>query len=285
LPNTAPEQGNIYFYKKINNVWIDKTSEFLTQTAGCIAPRKVLVADFNGDGVPDVFASCHGSEFGPFSTWTGEHPRVLLSQPNGTYKNVKLDLNCYCHGASAGDVNSDGTIDIVTSDGLAPNVGKSTMTVLSNDGQGNFTTKHFNVAQDADVAVVNGVSYYYSYFNVELIDFNNDGKLDLYLSGSEMYQNSFILLGDQTGSFNSILKKFDRTSNDVHVTDTVFVGGVMYVHLYVNGTKTVQVRKYAKDFSSYEVIYSYDGDDFVYFMPYGNSLVSYDSAYKILIKQ
>ncbi|WP_422993139.1 FG-GAP repeat domain-containing protein [Undibacterium sp. SXout11W] len=283
--NNGPEQGNVYFYTKVNGVWVDKTKDLLADTAGCISPRKVLVADFNGDGVPDVFASCHGSEFGPSAAWTGEHPRVLLSQTNGTYKNVKLDLNCYCHGASAGDVNGDGTIDVVTSDGLAASAGKSTMMLLSNDGQGNFTTKHLNVAKDADVAVVDSVSYYYSYFNVELIDFNNDGKLDLYLSGSEMYENSYILLGDQIGSFNSILKKFDRTSNDVHVTDTVFVGGVMYVHLYVNGTKTVQVRKYAKDFSSYEVIYSYDGDDFVYLMPYGNSLVSYDSAYKISIKQ
>ena len=283
--NNGPEQGNVYFYTKVNGVWVDKTNDLLSDKAGCISPRKVLVADFNGDGIPDVFVSCHGSEFGPSSSWTGEHPRVLLSQANGTYKNVKLELNCYCHGASAGDVNNDGTIDVVTSDGLASNGGKSTLMVLSNDGEGNFTTKHLDVAKEADVVVVNGATYYYSYFNIELIDFNNDGKLDLYLSGSELYENSYILLGDQSGSFGAVLKKFDRSTNDAHVTDTVFVNGTMYVHLYINGTKTVQVRKYAKDFSSYEVIYNNDGDDFVFFMPYGDNLVAYDSTYKFTIKQ
>jgi hypothetical protein len=43
----------------INGAWVDQTSRLLTDTTGCLHPRKAIVADFNGDDVPDVFIACH----------------------------------------------------------------------------------------------------------------------------------------------------------------------------------------------------------------------------------
>jgi hypothetical protein len=61
----------------------------------------------NRDGRPDVYFACHGVDASPFP---GEQPRVLLSQPDGTYKNVTIPITCYCHGASAADINGDGQL-------------------------------------------------------------------------------------------------------------------------------------------------------------------------------
>jgi hypothetical protein len=283
--NIGPEQGFIYFYKKVNGVWVDKTKDLLSDTAGCVTPRKLLVADFNGDGIPDIYAACHGSEFGPTATWPGEHQRIILSQIDGTYKNIRLDLNCYCHTATAADLNNDGTIDILTSDILSANAGKQANMVLFNDGQGNFTIKTPSINTAANLEVVNNTNYFMSYFDMELVDINGDGKLDLFLSGSEMYHNSYILAGDGNGNFDTVLKKFDKTANDIHVTDIVFINGTLYEHLYVNNTKRVQVRKYSKDMSTYELVFDEDTSDFVWIMPYGSTIVPYDSTYGVTIKQ
>lgn len=283
---TVPEQGKIYFFKKVNGQWVDKTKDLLADNAGCISPRKLIVSDFNGDGIPDVYSVCHGSEQGALATWTGENQRVLLSQPDGTYKNTKLDIVCYCHGGASADIDNNGTIDIVTSDGLLGRDGKYAYMRLIGDGSGGFTVDRTPfMAHEAEYNTAAGVNYYYSAFDIELIDINGDGQLDMFVSGSENYMNTYILAGNGSGRFDNIIKQFPKATNEAHVTDMVFVDGVLYEHLYVNNTPLVQVRKYAKDFSSYEVVYSKDGDDFVWFMPYMNTLVSYDSAYGVTINK
>jgi len=268
----------------VNGEWVDKTTDLLKDNAGCISPRKLIVADFNGDGIPDVFSACHGLEQGDFNTWTGENQRVLLSQTDGTYKNVKLDLVCYCHGAAAADIDSNGTIDIVTSDGLLGRDRKYAYMRLLGDGKGGFTVDHIPfMAPMAEGQTVDSINYYFSAFHIELLDMNKDGKLDLFVAGGETSMHTYILSGDSKGRFDTIIKQFPKTSNDVHVTDMVFIDGVMYEHLYVNNSPIVQVRKFAKDFSTYELVYSKEGQDFVWLMPFNNSLVAYDSIYGISI--
>ena len=78
----------------------------MVQINGCIHPRKAIVADFNGDGRPDIFVACHGYDATPFP---GEANKVVLSQPNGTYvtSNASADVGFH-HGAAAADLNGDG---------------------------------------------------------------------------------------------------------------------------------------------------------------------------------
>jgi hypothetical protein len=113
IPADIDKTGQVYFYKMINGLWVDRTSEILTDTTGCVWPRKAVSADFNGDGKPDIFLACHGFDAPPFA---GEKQVIFLSQTDGTYKRTVLDFNCYCHGATAADFKGNGFADIVITD-------------------------------------------------------------------------------------------------------------------------------------------------------------------------
>src|SRR5471030_2610858 len=137
-PNYGRGVGSAYFYKKdTNGNWVDHTADILKDQTGCITPRKVIVADFNGDGKPDVFVACHGTDLYPLPAGYsfGEVPRILMSQPDGSYKNVPAPVNCYCHGASAAVLNTQGYADIVVAD---PNVHHQPF-MLINNRDGTFT--------------------------------------------------------------------------------------------------------------------------------------------------
>ena len=101
----------VNFYK-INNtgVWADQTTSLLIENSGCLHPRKVIVADFNADKKPDVFIVRHGFDAPPFAV---ERQVLLLSQKDGRYSNIKLTRICFCHGASADDMDADGYANIL----------------------------------------------------------------------------------------------------------------------------------------------------------------------------
>src|SRR4051794_18379186 len=64
--STYGVHGHIHFYKSSMGAWVDQTSVLLSDTTGCIHPRKAVVADFNRDGKPDVYFACHGVDAAPF---------------------------------------------------------------------------------------------------------------------------------------------------------------------------------------------------------------------------
>lgn len=282
----------MHFYKYVDGEPIDVTSSLLKDTTGCVAPRRVLVADFNNDGKPDVFASCHGSEFGPYASWPGEAPRILLSQPDGTYINTPTPINCYCHGASAGDVDGDGNVDIVVSDANRSRDGKSSYILLRGDGKGKFTEVTGFVAPAADYVMFDK-AYYNFAFTVELIDIDGDDKLDLFLGGGDLGTN-YIILGDGQGKFMSVHSKFALGTQDYHLTDALFANGYLYIYANLNSDQYKnQIRKYDLATGNYTVIY--DGAvvhpiwdafkyDFIFLMIYKGTLVPYDSRFNEAVK-
>lgn len=169
-PETKTAVGHVAFWSKnTTGGWTDITSKLLANTGGCLHARKAVVADYNGDGKPDVFFACTGFDANPF---TGEKQMVLISQADGTYKNEVLPVTCYCHGASAAELNSAGYADIVVTD-IATNTGSF---MLMNNKDGTFTKDN-----SALPAVVRGKAI----FTAELLDYNHDGKVDLFLAGIE----------------------------------------------------------------------------------------------------
>jgi hypothetical protein len=163
--------GRLKFWKKDEKGnWVDHTKDLLADDTGCILARKVVVADFNGDGKPDVFLSCHGFDAEPFP---GERQRLVLSQANGTYKNTLLDVNCFCHGAAAADFDDNGFADIVVADFLG---GKGAY-FLKNNKDGTFTVDNTRLPQS--------IKNKGAIFSTEIVDVNNDGKLDVFLAGNE----------------------------------------------------------------------------------------------------
>lgn len=163
----------------------------LANSDGCLHPRKAIVADFNGDGRPDVFVACHGYDAPPFP---GERSKVVFSQPDGTYKISDAASNVgFWHGASAADLNGDGKIDIaLLSDGL------DKVVILSNDGTGQFTRESVSRAPRA-LRNMGG------YFSIELVDVNEDGKLDLIVGGHE-FENAptWIFLNPGNNDFSEV---------------------------------------------------------------------------------
>lgn len=166
-----------------------------------------MVADFNGDTVPDVFVACHGHVAAPFP---GETNRIVLSQPDGTYviKDVPAHSG-YNSGATTGDLNGDGKVDVVVIDKLFA----QRAYVLLGDGAGGFTQE---TAARLPSAVTTGGG---SYLNVELVDVDRDGNRDLLVGGSE-WENAPTSLFLNRG-------KFDFTSAQPIVLPAVAGQGVV----------------------------------------------------------
>jgi len=171
-PNTAaPDAPSRMFVLRKNDLgqWIDATSSVLPDATGCISPRKGIVADFNGDGRPDVFYACHGVDAPPFP---GEAQRLFLSQANGSYANVPVPFVGYTHGGSAADLNADGRPDLVlTWTNALPT---AIPYVLINNGNGTFTRDFSRLPSNLDGKAI---------YSLELIDLQGNGRPDLLVSG------------------------------------------------------------------------------------------------------
>ncbi len=132
---------------------------------GAIHPRKIAIADLNGDAVPDIVLADHGYDADPFP---GAEPIIFLSSSLGYTRVDGLDaITGFHHSAAIGDIDYDGDQDIFfTDDGGF---------FLINDGTGGFV-KNSSLAPKG----LNG-----PYFTSELLDVDGDGYLDLIVAGHE----------------------------------------------------------------------------------------------------
>ncbi|WP_281915941.1 FG-GAP repeat domain-containing protein [Caldimonas thermodepolymerans] len=184
----------------------------LSSSAGCIHPRKALVADFNGDEHPDVFVACHGYDAAPFP---GERNKVLLSQANGTYKlqDASSDVGFH-HSASAADLDGDGDIDVLVVNHFDP----KTAYVLLNDGNGKFSRESTPRLPSS----IGGKPY----FSVELVDLDEDGDLDVLLGGHEWEgADTIVLLNPGNYDFRNVTPvKIPKVANEGVVLDFAVTG-------------------------------------------------------------
>lgn len=173
--------GRIYFYRLIDGAWRDSTASILADTTGCIGTGRLVVADFNGDRRPDLFASCSGHDAAVNGKLPGEHPRILMSRADGGYDNVEFPLICFCSGTAA-DFTGDGYADIVLND--ARDEG---MLYYANNRDGTFTasrdrlpasTLWFGPPPPAG-------PFTHPIGTVELIDAYGTGRYDLFTGGAD----------------------------------------------------------------------------------------------------
>ncbi len=155
--------------------------------------RQIVIADFNGDGRPDVFVADHGDDHDPFP---GYQNTLILSAPGGKLVDATANLPQvydFTHSAAAADVNGDGTTDLYIGNiGGANNVPPR---ILLNDGTGHFTVAN-GLLPPAQTDLNQNV-----YTGSTSADVNGDGKPDLVLSANNTTQQSVVLLNDGSGHF------------------------------------------------------------------------------------
>jgi hypothetical protein len=143
--------------------------------------NNAAVADFNGDGKPDLAISMPDA---------GE-VQVLLGNGDGTFNPMPAISAPAIFVVATGDFNGDGNADLVL-----VNTGSETLTILLGNGDGTFTTGATVPAGGEPVAVAVG-------------DFNGDGKLDLAMPvvppglGGQVGTVT-VLLGNGDGTFTQV---------------------------------------------------------------------------------
>jgi hypothetical protein len=150
--------------------------------AGGGQPDRIAVADFNGDGRPDLLTA--SSITGTVALWVGHGS---TNSPSGFAAPVTVSWTRTPVSVAAGDFNRDGLLDLVA---VAQ---EKFVSVWLNNGNGTSYTK------GADVALVDVPSM------VRTADMNRDGKLDLVVSiaGGGANQLLQVFLGNGDGTFQA----------------------------------------------------------------------------------
>jgi hypothetical protein len=151
----------------------------VTQAGG--GPSQSVVADFNGDGFPDVATA--NATFGP-STMA-----VFLGKANGQFQSpVSYPAGYFTSGIVTGDFNNDGILDIAAMNQGDTGADGDVDLYLGN-GDGTFQTALDHGVGGLPVAIAMG-------------DFNRDGILD-YVTIDYFANMALVSLGNGDGTFQS----------------------------------------------------------------------------------
>ncbi|MBI4746268.1 MAG: VCBS repeat-containing protein [Deltaproteobacteria bacterium] len=179
-----------------------------------------LFADLNNDGHPDLYVSNYGSVNLLYMN-NGNGTFTLSGQAGGGTENSR--------GAAAGDIDNDGDLDIYVANDAAPNF------LFINNGDGTFTESAATYSI-AGVAENSGMAL--------MVDFNQDGKLDILVINSgqanQYYEQTGVMvfteksaaygISDTGGGQGVSIGDVDRDGDmDVYVTRNVAN------RLYING--------------------------------------------------
>jgi hypothetical protein len=156
--------------------------------------NQILVADFNGDGIPDLAAIAEGNDL---------TVNILSGKGDGNFAEVTTNppISGVPLNFATGDFNGDGKMDIAVTEN------SGTIAILLGNGDGTF----------AAMGTVNSASGG-SPSPIAVADFNGDGKLDIavvagaYLTANESVS---ILTGNGDGTFNSPFSSPGSTSTIV----------------------------------------------------------------------
>ncbi|MFN6380457.1 MAG: FG-GAP repeat domain-containing protein [Flavobacteriales bacterium] len=178
--------------------------------------KHVIYGDVDNDGDDDMFV-----------TFENASNRLFINQGDFVFNDQTEEFGLLTegrlhHGASFGDVNNDGYLDIVV---CVYELTNSVLLFLNNQGE-SFS----NVSQEWGIGVGNGFSFQATFF-----DHNQDGKQDLHIANDRipidglMINYNGFFINEATGngfdveanSMSSSLADFDHDQDfDIYVTHT-----------------------------------------------------------------
>lgn len=181
---TSTEDGlSVKFFKNVNGVFtIDPIvlPNLLYQT------KQVNWVDFDNDGDKDIFV-----------TSDVNYNRLFENDGNMNFTDITEvagfpTTTMFTYGASWGDINNDGLLDVFISnrDGTYTYTNK----LYQNDGDGTFT----------DVTVSAGVDDSRLSFCSAFFDYNNDGWQDIYVSNDKYYTVNLLYENNGDGTFTDM---------------------------------------------------------------------------------
>jgi hypothetical protein len=144
-----------------------------------VHPREVIQADFNKDGLTDLFVADHGYDTSPFP---GAQNKLLLGKAGGGYIDASANLpqvSDFTHSATVGDINGDGNLDLFVGNLSSP-ASPLEAYVLFGDGAGKFTQSNAGLPVGPG-GLLNRQSGNFGFTSSLLADLNGDGKPDLVL--------------------------------------------------------------------------------------------------------
>lgn len=176
----------IAIFKYDNGKLVDVSDEILETPVFINYVRNYHVADFNGDGIDDVFLNTFGTETTK-TEFPGEQNRLLLSDGNGHLVDAtsRLIQQSECaHGSSFGDFDGDGSVDIYVNLLCAP-TGVEQAYIGMNDGNGNFSFSLGWPSERIDGYLAGTDDFVNPPYYSAAVDFGNDGDIDIYVG--QMY--------------------------------------------------------------------------------------------------
>ena len=278
---TAPivdAPNKVYFAKFVDGKWVDKTDVLLKNEADrytCVSHSYTAVADFNNDSKPDLFVSCHGIDysFGPADTISGqgidqifpttwrdilfENQLMYISQPDGTYKRTVVPGRIYGHHASTADINSDGKVDIITTNASWGNTSvyeDYRPFFLLGNGDGTFT-KNYNLLPQNIISTVGSRTHIYWTYLVPTVN----GRVDLIAVGDKIawYKNP------GNGDFSNVTPTFIplEVTYTANPLDILYADGNFYVnHSGGDWPGVMRIKKVNAETLAVTEIYRLDRD-------------------------
>ena len=179
---TTEDGQNVRFFKNFNGTFSEQT---LSVPNTNYQTKQINWVDIDNDGDNDLFVT---------SDTNGN--RLFENVGNLVFQDISLTAgintsNTFTFGASWGDYNNDGFLDVFISnrDQAIPNI------LYKNNGDNTFT----------DVSAIAGISSdgHMSFCSV-FFDFNNDGLQDIYISNDKIQYPNLLYKNNGDGTFTDV---------------------------------------------------------------------------------